>query len=118
VNAPQPRFTNSKKLNQLFQHNFFWTLVVTPAEKRRLLHCSFSVHSANATSQTKVGFTHWIFSGILGGFSTGGLSVKNGLNRSIASANLFSVNPVPELASHFGMHRVAVRQNACDYLFL
>jgi len=29
-------------------------------------------------------------------FSTGGLLVKNGLNRSIAFANPFSLNPVPE----------------------
>jgi hypothetical protein len=40
--------------------------------------CSSSVHSAKATSQTNFGLTHWIFSGILGGFSTVGLSVKSG----------------------------------------
>src|SRR3984893_9181637 len=40
---------------------------------------------------TSFGSTEWIFSGILGGFSAVSLSVKNGVNRSIASFNLFSL---------------------------
>lgn len=43
-------------------------------------------HSKNATSQTSFGRTHWIFSGIFGGFSTDGLSMKSGFNRSIVIA--------------------------------
>jgi hypothetical protein len=54
------------------------------------------VHSAKATSQTNAGFTHWIFSGTLGGFTNGDLSVKNGFSRSTASFNPFSVKPLPE----------------------
>jgi hypothetical protein len=34
---------------------------------------------AKATSHTSFDRTHWIFSGIFGGFSTVGLSVKSGL---------------------------------------
>jgi len=40
--------------------------------------CSSSVHSANATSQTSFGLTHWIFSGIFGGFSNGRLALNRG----------------------------------------
>src|ERR1700745_486842 len=45
-------------------------------------NCSSSVHSANATSQTSLGLTHWIFSGIFGGFSTVGLSSSEGTGSS------------------------------------
>src|SRR6516164_3822720 len=45
---------------------------------------------------TSVGFTHWILSGIRGGFSNGDLSVKSGIMRSSASLNPFSLNPLPE----------------------
>jgi len=58
--------------------------------------CSSSVHSAKVTSQTSFGFTHWIFSGTLGGFSNGDFSVKSGFIRLSASWMPFSVKPLPE----------------------
>jgi hypothetical protein len=58
-------------------------------------NCSSSVHLANATSQTSFASTHWIFSGILGGFSTGGFSVKKP-PQSLNFGNPFSLNPVAE----------------------
>jgi len=52
--------------------------------------------SAKDISQTSFGFTHWILSGIRGGFSNGDLSVKSGFMRSSASLNPRSPNPLPE----------------------
>jgi hypothetical protein len=75
---------------------FFWILIIAPPKKRCLPQLATRVHSAKATSQTKAGFTHWIFSGILGGFPNGDLSVKKGFSRSTASFNPFSVKPLPE----------------------
>src|SRR5260221_13468244 len=49
----------------------FGSLSSRRLKKVVLCICSSSVHSANATSQTSFGLTHWIFSGILADSRTG-----------------------------------------------
>jgi hypothetical protein len=89
------RHRNDLGLRQI-QNNLFRVLVVSLSQKRCLPQLLILSPFGESDFAHKLWRDPLDFFGMLGGFSTGGFSVKNGLNRSIASGNPFSLNPVPE----------------------
>jgi hypothetical protein len=77
-------------------HYIFRPFIIPPAEKRCLAQLLVFSPLGECDLADELRLDPLDFLGNLGGFSTVGLPVKYGLNRSTASANPFSLNPVPE----------------------
>jgi hypothetical protein len=78
------------------QHDFLRLLIIPPAEKHGLAQLAIQGPFRKGYLANELWFTHWILSGIRGGFSNGDLLVKSGFMRSSASLNPCSLNPLPE----------------------
>jgi len=76
--------------------------------------CSSAVISANATSQTSLGCSHWTFSLTFGGLSKGDRSVKNGLIRSIASFSAFSLMTFSNSSRRFRRGFAVILERSCQ----
>jgi hypothetical protein len=82
-------------ITRSLDHRFRWTIIIAPPKKRRLSQLAIESPFRKGDLADKDRF-HPLDLRNSGGFSNGDLSVKNGLSRSTASFNPFSVKPLPE----------------------